>query len=402
MAKNGFTIAEWNKINLLIATSAEKYGLPKRRSKSIVMGTFNLRKLGDIKKRSKQAWNFMQLISERFDLLAIQEVMDNLAGIRELHSRLGNNYGLVVSDVTGVFPGESGNAERLAFLFNWKKIQRSELASDITYDRSIIIQTLLNNHNDFEQTWEKHLKKLVAWKKKAAKNKAESKRAPRKPLIRLPRFLTFIRQPHCVSFRVLAKGTARPYEFLVVNAHLLYGNNKLERKWEFDSLIEWLTVRAKKADRLYHKNMLLMGDCNLEFESTGIKREEVDEQLKLINKTRLKSKKAARVNFPLLTDHPESGRLTTNIRLNQTYDQIALFSHDKRLPTDKANKTAGANGVNGYDYGVFNFSELFAQALYEKSFTELNKIQQKTIIKKSENDISDHMPAWIRLPVPGI
>lgn len=401
MAQNVFTVAEWNKINQLAATSAEKFGLPKRRSKSVVLGTFNIRKLGEVKNRSKQAWDFLQFISQRFDLLAVQEVMDSLAGIRELHARLGKKYGLVVSDVTGVFPGESGNAERLTFLFHWEKIQRSELASDITYDRSIIIQTLLNNHVDFEQTWEQHLKKLAVWKKKAAKNKAESKRAPKKPIIQLPRFLTFIRQPHCASFKVLAKGTAKPHEFLVVNAHLLYGNNKLERKWEFDSLLEWLTVRAKKADKLYHKNMLLMGDCNLEFESTGIKREEVDAQLKLLNNTRLKSKKAAKVNFPLLNDHPTEGRLTTNIRLNQTYDQIALFSHDKRLPTHEANKTAGSNGANGYDYGVFNYSELFAHALHEKSFSELNKTQQKTIIKKSEYDVSDHMPAWIRLPIPG-
>ena len=401
MAKYAFTTAEWKKINQLVETSAEKFGLPKRRSKSIVLGTFNIRKLGDVKKRSKQAWDFLQLISQRFDLLAIQEVMDNLEGIRELHNRLGKKYGLVVSDVTGVFPGEKGVAERLAFLFHWPRIERSELASDITYDRSKIVQTLLTNHVDFEDTWEKHLKALVAWKRKAVKNKAVGKRAPAKPTVELPKFLTFIRQPHCVSFKVLGKGSAKPHELLVVNAHLLYGKNKLERKWEFDSLIEWLTVRAKKADMLYHKNFLLMGDCNLEFESTGIKRDEVDAQLKAINKTRLKSKRAAKANFPLLSDHPKEGRLTTNIRLNQTYDQIALFSHDKRLPTYEANITAGSNGVNAYDYGVFNYSELFSQALYGKRFDDLTKAQRKEIIKKSEHDISDHMPAWIRLPIPG-
>ncbi len=139
----------------------------------------------------------------------------------------------------------------------------------------------------------------------------------------------------------------------------------------------------------------------MEFEKAEIKRTEIDSKLKKLNKKKLKSKRAAKVNFPLLDDHPVNGTLRTNARLTETYDQIAIFAHDKRLPTYKANKNAGMSGSNGYDYGVSSFMDLFAQALHDKSFDALSDSQKKAIIKKTEHDVSDHMPAWIRLPIPG-
>lgn len=396
MAKKKFTASEWHKIINLAEASAEDFGLPRRRSKSIVLGTFNIRKLGKFKgsTRSPQAWNFLEMISKRFDLLAIQEVMDDLGGITELKNRLGNSFGMVVSDVTGVFPGAQGNVERLGFLFNWKRVPRTELASDITYDRSKIVDTLYQNRDSFSKTWKKHSQALKAWEDGGKKSK--------KPKITLPLFLTFIRQPHCASFQINGENGAKPISFLIVNTHLLYGDNKEERLWEFYALIEWLTIRAKNRDKLYHENILMMGDCNLEFENLQIKRDEIDNYLKGINKQNLRSKKAAKVNFPLLDKHPELGELKTTARQKQTYDQIAIFIHDKRLPAYKENKKAGQKGPDGYDYGVFKFTDLFAKALYDKEkFDSLLKKDQKYIIERTEFDVSDHMPAWIRLPVPG-
>lgn len=187
---------------------------------------------------------------------------------------------------------------------------------------------------------------------------------------------------------------------LVVNAHLLYGTNKDERRWEFDALIEWLLLRAKQRSRTYYDNILMMGDCNLEFDDGAITRQEMDAELKALNKRKLRSKKAATVNFPLLTTHPTEGDLLTNYRLNQTYDQIAMFGFDDQLPTPEANKKAGAT-PDGYDYGVFNFAQLFSQALHGKTFDSLTKTQRERLVKKGEFDVSDHMPAWIRLAIPG-
>lgn len=403
MAKRKFTEAEWKQIANLAKTSAEDYGLPQRRHKSVVIGTFNIRKLGKVTGRSTQAWDFLAMVCERFDLLAVQEVMFDLGGTLELLKRMvGTDLGLVVSDATGVFPGDRGNPERLVFLFKWTRIRRTELASDITYDRTKVVQTLFENRVAFSDAFKQHDQDIKDWKKKARKAKQEGRKKPDKPLIKLPTFLTFIRQPHCASFEVTGYNGAKPYEFLVVNAHLLYGVNAYERKLEFDALIEWLTLRAKQRKRLYYENILMMGDCNLEFKDAGIKRTEIDAQMKLLNETKLKSKRAAKVNFPLLDPHPNPKRnpLRTNARQDQTYDQIAIFAHDNRLPTYKANKQAGTM-PDGYDYGVFKFMDLFAKALHGRKFRALTKHQRDTITEKVEHDVSDHMPAWIRLPIPG-
>ena len=75
-------------------------------------------------------------------------------------------------------------------------------------------------------------------------------KSPKKPKVRLPRFLTFIRQPLCDSFRVPGRRGYEPYEFLTVNAHLLYGekSQKREREMEFDTLMEWENERFDRKE----------------------------------------------------------------------------------------------------------------------------------------------------------
>jgi endonuclease/exonuclease/phosphatase family metal-dependent hydrolase len=396
-----FTGAEWQKINTLYQQSAEDFDLPKRRNDSVIIGSFNIRKLGGIGKRTQQSWNFLKNTIERFDLIAVQEIMDDLSGFHHLLNLIGDDYGIVVSDVTGAKPGKGGNKERLGYIFNWKRIQRTALASDITFDRSEIAANLYNNRTAFSKAWKEHTKKLKTWEEKVEEKKLLGKRGPSKPPIELPEFVSFIRQPHCVSFRIKGAANAKPYEFLVVNAHLLYGKNKHERKWEFQALLEWLTIRAKYVDKLYHPNIMLLGDCNLDFDNIPTMREEIDAFLKGLNKSVLKSKKAADANFPLLTKHPDpsKGFLKTALRQKQTYDQIGIFSNDPRLPTPDDNDVAG-DVAGGYDYGVFNLANLVAQALHSKNIDEVTTKQRKAIYKKAEFDISDHMPIWMRLAIP--
>ncbi|MCP4186469.1 MAG: endonuclease/exonuclease/phosphatase [Gammaproteobacteria bacterium] len=394
-----FTNAQWQKISTLFDSSAGNYGLPQYRNDSVVIGSFNIRKLGATEKRTEQSWNFLKNTLSHFDLIAIQEVMDDLSGLEKLLGLLGNDYGMIVSDITGTKPGQQGNTERLAYLFNWTRVQRTALASDVTFDRSEIVNGLYNNRSDFSKAWTKQTRKLNAWEEKVTEKKAQGKKPPSKPPIELPRFISFIRQPHCVSFRIPGSGQAKPYEFLVINAHLLYGSNKREREWEFKALLEWLAVRAKYVDKLYHPNIVLLGDCNLDFDTVPSMRNDIDELLKGLNKSVLRSRKAATANFPLLSAHPEHGIIKTALRQKATYDQIGIFSNDPRLPKPEDNATAGTT-AGGYDYGVFNIANLVANALHDINIDQVTSSQQKAIFKKAEFDISDHMPIWMRLKLP--
>ena len=394
-----FTDSQWDKILALHSASSEQYGLPERRADSVIVGSFNIRKLGSESKRSHQSWSFLRDIVSRFDLIAIQEVMDDLSGLEHLHQLLGDDFGMVVSDITGAKPGKRGNIERLAFLFNWTRINRTALASDVTYDRTEIVQNLYNNRSHFSRAWEEHSARIMSWQQKRADAMSQGRRVPSKPPIELPLFVSFIRQPHCVSFRVPGNGQAEPYEFLVVNAHLLYGKNKREREGEFFALLEWLAVRAKYSDRLYHKNILLLGDLNLDFDNVPTMRVEIDSFLKGLNKSVLRSRESAKCNFPMLSTHPKKGNLVTALRQSATYDQIGIFSKDSRLPTPEDNLRAGESSGK-FDYGVYNIAELISNALYNQSILEVSEQERKLIYKKSEYDISDHMPIWMRLRLP--
>ena len=64
-----FTATEWQKIHAAFDAEADNFGLPTRRTKSVVIGTFNIRKLGAIKNRPAPAWNLLKKTCERFDLL---------------------------------------------------------------------------------------------------------------------------------------------------------------------------------------------------------------------------------------------------------------------------------------------------------------------------------------------
>lgn len=167
-----FTNTQWQKILLKLEESWQQFSLPQRRADSVVVGSFNIRKLGAVTTRSDHSWQFLKRILERFDLIAIQEVMDDLSGLEHLLSLLGDNYGMVVSDITGAKPGKSGNIERLAFVFNWKRVQRTALASDVTFDRSEIAGILYNNRTTFSKSMLAHAKKLDEWQDKVIEKKA--------------------------------------------------------------------------------------------------------------------------------------------------------------------------------------------------------------------------------------
>ena len=136
-----FTSAEWRRIREKLEAAPEWYGLPQREYGSVLIGSFNTRKLGSARSRNSDTWEFLADVCRSFDLLAVQEIMDNLSGLRRLMSLLGPEFSMVVSDQTGVFPGEPGVGERLRFIYRWNTVERMEMASDVTYDRSKVIDS---------------------------------------------------------------------------------------------------------------------------------------------------------------------------------------------------------------------------------------------------------------------
>ena len=206
----------------------------------------------------------------------------------------------------------------------------------------------------------------------------------------MPAFLTFIRQPFCVGFKISGHPGTKPYEFLTVNAHLNYGDPKHDPKQEFYALMDWIVARAGQEGRPYYENFILMGDLNLGFDDPLVDRERLEQDIKDLNKV---TKQRVSVNFPFLDIHPNRNEVfRTNARLTQACDQIGLFTCDDRLPTYEANETLMGKNPVGPDFGVFNFFDLFQKALNFPNFEDLRRWY--------EHQISDHLPLWLRLPLP--
>jgi hypothetical protein len=70
-------------------------------------------------------------IVAHFDVIAIQEVRNDLTALRTLMRRLGPSWGFLTTDVTA---GYRGNQERLTYVFDRKTLRPSGLVGELVID----------------------------------------------------------------------------------------------------------------------------------------------------------------------------------------------------------------------------------------------------------------------------
>ncbi len=211
----------------------------KALDKNLLIATWNLRAFGDITEKwkardndsPKRDFHALRCIAEiisRFDVIAVQEARSNLKALRYLLKILGESWGLILSDVT---KGAPGNDERLAFLFDTRRIKLSGLACE-----------------------------LVVPKEKLSEISQDSLDKQ------------FARTPYAVSFQSGNKN------FILVTLHVIYGKKASERAPELKAISEWLADWAKDANA-WDQNLIALGDFNIDrhgdklydaFVSTGL------------------------------------------------------------------------------------------------------------------------------------
>ncbi|MEM9098675.1 MAG: hypothetical protein AAGC79_09120 [Pseudomonadota bacterium] len=405
MAKH-FDESEWAKIDTLLAESSTEaaratakaenklaaFGLPERRADSLLMATWNIRKFGKADGHTEKAREFYAHFACRCDLIAIQEIMDDMFSLRDLRDRMQElvpsaDYRILCSDVTGKGLDGYGLGERLAFIFDQNRIRHTEIASDISFDRRDVVQNVNNALDELRNSVRAEtgpgtfLDQAVDFFNWATGWTGFN---PTK----MNHFFDYIRAPHFATFEVMGRGNT--YEVAIANAHLHYGKPK-QREKEFLALLEWIFQRAKRGTDA--PITMILGDLNLDFKANNEQRRNAIEAfLAKINKS---GKQKVQVNFPFLYDHPIQGLINTNARETQTFDQIAYFHRDPRLPKAEHNKLAGTSTEDFFDYGMFNFVELF------KTAGVIGKDDKgKPDYSEFEFDVSDHMPIWVRMPVP--
>ena len=111
---------------------------PRRTDHNVVIGTWNIRAFGALHrawtensgspKRNLRGLAVIAEIISRFDVVAIQEVKRETTALRVLMDDfLGPEWGVLMSDVT---VGSKGNTERLAYLFDRRRVTPSGLAGE--------------------------------------------------------------------------------------------------------------------------------------------------------------------------------------------------------------------------------------------------------------------------------
>ena len=97
---------------------------------TLLLATWNIREFdsGKYGFRPDEPYYYIAEILSHFDLIAIQEVRDGLYPLQRLKDLLGSWWGYIVTDVT---LGPSGNSERMAYLFDRRKVDFTGLAAEL-------------------------------------------------------------------------------------------------------------------------------------------------------------------------------------------------------------------------------------------------------------------------------
>ncbi len=181
--------------------------IPKKTRSNFRLLTWNIRNFHG--RKEDKAMSYIAKIIKKFDVIAIQEVKDDLGGIEKLQRLLGKKYKFLFSD-------PAGNGERLVFCYDSKRIQFTGLAAEIVM-------------------------------------------APGQGNGTVPPALEFARTPYMASFR------RNGCNFILATVHIYYGSGSKvkHRLTEIENIAEFLEKRSGDTDSL-DSDYIACGDFNIE------------------------------------------------------------------------------------------------------------------------------------------
>jgi endonuclease/exonuclease/phosphatase family metal-dependent hydrolase len=188
--------------------------IPRKARDRLLVGTWNVANLG-VQDRLDADYALIAEIVSWFDLVAVQEVNDDLRGIEAIHSRLPSRYDLLFSDA-------SGNQERQAFLYDARKVSRLREVGRLSIPPSQLARI-------------------------------------RVPGATTP-FTGFDRGPYLASFG------AGSFRFSLLNVHLFYGSDDpvdLDRRTLETFAVAWWADRRNRDAHSYVPDVVSLGDFNL-------------------------------------------------------------------------------------------------------------------------------------------
>lgn len=196
----------------------------KKLDRNLLIATWNIRAFGDLTRKWKSFDNdspkrdlhsvlCISEIIKRFDVIAIQEVKANIRALRDTLKVLGEDWAMILTDVN---EGDVGNGERMAYIFDTRRLHLSGLAGELVVPQK--------------------------WSRKLSANVLDEQ---------------FVRSPYAVSFKT------NDQTFILVTLHIFYGKKSSDRLKELKGIAQWLSNWATDINA-YHHNLIVLGDFNIE------------------------------------------------------------------------------------------------------------------------------------------
>lgn len=328
---------------------------PIRRRKSdgaLLLATWNIRDFDSNKfgwgPRLPETFYYLAELISAFDLVAIQEVNEDLEPFRRLMRILGREWDYIATDVT---EGASGNGERMAFVYNTEKVWFRKVAGEIVLPDGQLV---------------------VARKKVKPKDQPDIA-----PTIVETR-QQFARSPFMVAFQ------SGWFRFSLCTVHIYYGDDsgdQLQRRIdEIRKLVGFFAKRQDAAkpdsDQLgAPENYILLGDFNVVSPEHETMKALKDKGFKVpaeIDGDRVRQKGA------------------------HFYDQIAVRVKDRRF------KVAGGGMLSLFE-DVFRDEDMALYASHvpaqdpEKKASFRATTPEARYAKWRTWQMSDHAPLWIEI-----
>ena len=326
---------------LLLLRQKLKAEIPnKDLDENLLLATWNIREFDSSAygKRVPEAMYYIAEIIAAFDLVAVQEVRDDLSALNRLTSLLGDNWGYMFTDVT---EGDPGNQERTAFVYDKRKVKPAGLVGELVFPP---IPRRITDANG---------KKVTIYE----------------PVLQAAR------TPFLVGF------TAGWADFVITTVHILYGEsspNDPQRVKEIDTIAALLKDKSLKQYE-WSRNFILMGDFNIF--STN------DDTFQALVKNGFEVPE-------------EMMALPSNAGKNMDYDQIAFHDRKNKFETTgRAGVFDFYDIVFRLEDETLYIPDM-GESYHTTS--DGKPRQNKTLYYKTywrTHQMSDHLPKWVELKI---
>lgn len=363
----------------VLARALDKKVPTRQVDRNLLIASWNIRELGgyqltwatDPGKSPKRNFSDLHYIAEilsRFDVIAIQELQDDLTALRQIMLALGDDWGLVISDVT---QGAKGR-ERLGYLYDIRRVQPTGLVGE-----------LVLSAEDLQKLYE------AQEPEPAPKNETAKQRKEREARQRDRLFGGQLdRTPYVASFR----SAGRP--FMLASVHLVWGdsNNLAKRAEEaglFAEMLRKTVARRKGQSDEFRANLIALGDFNATRARDPIITALGNAGMELA--TELATARRTTADVPAGPD----GKVAAKDAI--AYDQFAFFkpSRSANDPTPLLLPRRGGSSFPWDDFILKPETKLWARA------EEARRKKQPPPPGAYDPTyrISDHYPLWLELSV---